>query len=110
MAEMSRAMQDQLSALLEELTDKRFAARYASRETVEIDFDGGLRSVALLDISETGARLGLTPGAATGAAITLCFHDGVHMPGRIIWAGADGFGVAFSAEGLSEQDVMNLAA
>ena len=110
MAEMSRTMQEQLSALLEEMTDKRFAARYATRESVEIDLNDVLRSVALLDISESGARLGLTPGLSAGAAVTLCFHDGVHMPARIAWIGADSFGVAFATEGLSEQDVLKLAA
>jgi hypothetical protein len=69
-----------------------------------------LRSVALLDISESGARLGLTPGVAAGGLVTMCFHDGVHMPGRIMWVGADSFGVAFAAENLSEKDVMKLAA
>jgi methyl-accepting chemotaxis protein len=110
MAEMSRTMQEQLSALLEEMTDKRFSARYASRESVEVEYNDVLRSVALLDISESGARLGLTPGLASGASITMCFHDGVHMPARIMWVGADSFGVAFVAEGLSEKDVMKLAA
>ena len=110
MAEMSRTMQDQLSALLEEMTDKRFSARYASRESVEISLDDVLRSVALLDISESGARLGLTPGIASGGSVTMCFHDGVHMPARIMWVGADSFGVAFVADGLSEKDVMKLAA
>jgi methyl-accepting chemotaxis protein len=110
MAEMSRAMQEQLNALLEEMTDKRLSVRYASRETVEIELNGVLRSVALLDISESGARLGLTPGVAVGAAVTLCFHDGVHMPGRVIWAGADSFGVAFATGGLPPDDVVSLAA
>ncbi len=110
MAEMSKTMQEQLSALLEEMTDKRFSARYATRETVEIDVNDVLRSVALHDISESGARLGLTPGVATGGLVTLCFHDGVHMPGRIMWVGADSFGVAFATDNLSEKDVMKLAA
>ncbi len=110
MAEMSRTMQDQLSALLEEMTDKRFAARYATRESVEISLDDVLRSVSLLDISESGARLGLTPGIASGGSVTMCFHDGVHMPARIMWVGADSFGVAFVADGLTEKDVMKLAA
>jgi len=111
MAEMSRTMQEQLSALLEEMTDKRFSARYASRETVEIEVDDVLRSVALLDISESGARLGLTPGVANGTGLTVCFHDGVHMPGRVMWVGADSFGIAFATTGgLTEKDVMTLAA
>ncbi len=110
MAEMSKTMQAQLSALLEEMTDKRFSARYATRETVEIEVSAVLRSVALLDISESGARLGLTPGVATGGLVTMCFHDGVHMPGRVMWVGADSFGVAFAAENLSEKDVMKRAA
>ena len=53
---------------------------------------------------------GLTPGATLGTAITLCFHDGVHMPGRIIWAGADSFGVSFATDGLSPDEVIRLAA
>ena len=110
MAEMSKTMQAQLSALLEEMTDKRFSARYASRESVEVEYNDVLRSVTLLDISESGARLGLTPGLASGAAVTMCFHDGVHMPARIMWVGADSFGVAFVAESLTEKDVMKLAA
>ena len=110
MAEMSKTMQDQLSALLSEMTDKRLSARYASRETVEVEVNDVLRSVALMDISETGARLGLTPGISAQATVTLCFHDGVHMPGRVMWVGAESFGVAFIMDGISEKDVMRLAA
>jgi len=110
MAEMSRTMQAQLSALLEEMTDKRLSARYASRETVEIDIDGILRSVALLDISESGARLGLAPGVVAGATVTLCFHDGVRLAGQVMWAGADCFGVNFATDGLKADDVVKLAA
>ncbi|MEI9904535.1 MAG: methyl-accepting chemotaxis protein [Asticcacaulis sp.] len=110
MAEMSRDMQEQLSQLLSEMVDKRISARYASRETIEVEIGGALKTLHLMDISETGARFAYVPGMHQKDVVTLCFHDGVRLAASVVWIGDASFGVTFEAEALKQRDVMRLAA
>jgi methyl-accepting chemotaxis protein len=110
MTEMSLKMRDELNSMLDEMTDKRIAARYASVEAIEIITNGTSHMARLADISETGARISLLRSVSQGQAITIKFPDGAEVKSHVCWVGTDTFGVAFEAEPLSVTQVLNLAA
>ncbi|ADU11975.1 methyl-accepting chemotaxis protein [Asticcacaulis excentricus] len=111
MAVASRDMQMELSALLDELVDKRVAARYASTETVDIEVAGRtVRNLRLYDISETGARIGVAPGLKPGDIVVIRLVD-AEVDARVIWVGEDSFGVHMLNDfRFTQHQVMQLAA
>ncbi|MFN3805657.1 methyl-accepting chemotaxis protein [Asticcacaulis sp.] len=111
MAGASRDMQTELAALLDELVDKRVAARYASTETVDIEVKGRtVRNLRLYDISETGARIGITSGLKPGENLAIRLVD-AEVDATIIWVGEDSFGVHMLNDfRFTQHQVMQLAA
>ena len=111
MAQTSRDMQAILASLLDELVDKRVAARYASTQHVDVEIAGQrVKGLRLYDISETGARIGATEGIKSGDHVTLHLPD-AHVDAVIVWVGEESFGISLVNEfRLNQPQVMSLAA
>lgn len=110
MVEMSKAMHAQLTDLIEAMTDKRISTRYATNETVQLKTSERVFTVSLIDISETGARLGHVETAKCGDVVEIEFADGASLEASIVWVGHQSIGVNFDAERLQTRTVMRLAA
>ncbi|EGF91849.1 methyl-accepting chemotaxis protein MCP signaling domain protein [Asticcacaulis biprosthecium C19] len=111
MSQTSTDMQAELSILLEEMIDKRMSARYASTEKIDVKFKGRLYAgVRLLDVSETGARLGGIADARVDDELTLIMDDDVELDGRVAWVGTDTIGVRLNEAKFSQMQIMQLAA
>lgn len=111
MAGASRDMQAELSALLDELVDKRVAARYSSLETVDVEIAGRISTgLRLYDISETGARIGMARGLNAGDHLVIRMPD-AEVDAQVVWIGEDSFGVHMLNDfRLNQHQVMQLAA
>ncbi|ESQ79218.1 methyl-accepting chemotaxis protein [Asticcacaulis sp. YBE204] len=111
MAQTSQDMQGELSRLLEEMVDKRIAARYATVQHIDVRF--GTRqfsNIRLHDISESGARIARVEGAQVGDELTLIINEVDRFDGKVVWAGGETLGVEISETRLAQHQLMALAA
>ena len=110
MIALTQDMRPRLAGLLEEMVDKRIAARYASTEHLDIKVNEVVHAhVRLFDISESGARLGLVEGVTVGQRITLLLSQDT-FDAEVIWVGHESMGVHLQAARLQQHQVMQLAA
>ncbi|MDC7683310.1 HAMP domain-containing methyl-accepting chemotaxis protein [Asticcacaulis sp. BYS171W] len=111
MVRTSQDMQGELSELLEEMVDKRIAARYATVEHIEVGFNAQQFShIRLYDISESGARIGRVDGVVVGDVLSLTLLGTDMVRGKVVWAGDETLGVEIIEIRLGQHQLMALAA
>jgi aerotaxis receptor len=92
--------------------DLREYPRYDIDAKGQIGTDGDLDSrsinIRVLDVSESGARIGKAPGLAIGTKLVLTF-PGLHpIAGKIVREADDGFGLSFEPQKLKLDEVRRL--
>ena len=92
--------------------DLREYPRYDIDAKGEIGADGELAGrsidIRVLDVSESGARIGKAPGLAIGTRLVLTF-PGLHpIAGKIVREADDGFGLSFEPQKLKLEEVRRL--
>ncbi|MBB4197428.1 hypothetical protein CCR94_12515 [Rhodoblastus sphagnicola] len=91
------ALEDFLSAMEQDVRDRRVMVRKASTQGVLIFAQGRTAQTRLVDISDTGVRVVAPPDLCDGERLELEFEDKARIPAQVVWL-RDGFaGLRFTA-------------
>src|SRR5262249_43824801 len=88
--------------------DMREYPRYDVDMTVRLEVEGRTLDVRVLDISESGAKIGRIAGVTVGTQIALSFAKLHPVTGKIVRTDEDGFGVCFEPQKLKTEEVRRL--
>ncbi len=88
--------------------DLREFPRYEVKLTARLQHGDHVRDVAVLDLSEGGARIAKVETLALGEAVSLIFPGTDAISGAVVRDGGDSFGVQFAPSRLRLEELRNL--
>ncbi|OYU49181.1 MAG: hypothetical protein CFE31_07355 [Rhizobiales bacterium PAR1] len=106
--ELSRTVETFLTNVTDDVTERRAAIRKATRETAIITANGRRQQTQMVDISEGGVRIEVTPGLRVGEHVEVAWSSGASTKGSVVWMLGGHAGIAFGVK--IGQEILDLAA